>query len=142
MESSDWGYVAPNFQVIEDYLRQARVLICPTDVAKTEATNILQIHNQNVSYFVGLDAGTNAAASILTGDRHLQANGKPVNPGLFVYSTNLSMEWTRELHSKRSTVPVGIMTFLDGHGEGVRGVNKLNSIFQQQGSISNRLAVP
>jgi len=141
MESSDWGYVAPNFQVLGDYLKQTRVFICPTDVAKTEATNNMPIHNQNVSHFVELDASTNAAASILTGDRHLQANGKPVNPGLFVYSTNLSMEWTRELHGKSSSGPFGVMTFIDGHGQIIRGA-QLNSVFQQQGSITNRLAVP
>jgi prepilin-type N-terminal cleavage/methylation domain-containing protein len=144
MESSDWGYVAPNFNAVADYVKNPHVFVCPTDEARTEATNNAQLHNDNASYFVGLDQGTNISASILTGDRHLQSNGKPVKPGLFVYSNNLnsfSMDWTRELHGKSSTTPFGILSFDDGHVEMVRGY-KLNSIFQRQGSITNRLCVP
>jgi hypothetical protein len=105
------------------------------------ATNNAQLHNQNVSYFVELDASTNNAASILTGDRHLEANSRPVKPGLLIYSNGINMNWTRELHGKVSTAPIGVLSFVDGHAEVVRGIN-LNSIFQRQGSITNRLAIP
>lgn len=135
------GYVAPNFNAVANYIKNPRVFVCPTDEVKTVATNNAQLHNQNVSYFVGLNSGTNDAVSILTGDRHLQANGKPVKPGLFVYSNNLPMNWTLELHGKVKTAPIGIVGFMDGHIETIRGYN-LNSIFQRQGSITNRLCVP
>jgi len=141
MESSDWGYAAPNFNAVADYIRDPRIFVCPTDEAKTKATNNAQLHNQNVSYFVNLDTSTNAQVSILTGDRHLQRNDKPVKPGLFIYSNRYSMDWTRELHGKGSTAPFGILSFVDGHVEMARGY-ELNAIFQRQGSFTNRLLVP
>ena len=141
IEFSNLDYPAQVFDAISNYAHEPRVFVCPTDVTKTAATNQTQLHNQNTSYFLELDAGTNQAVSILTGDRHLQTNHKPVKPGLFVYSNNLEMGWTRELHGKVQTAPIGVACFLDGHGETIRGIN-LNSIFQRQGSITNRLAVP
>jgi hypothetical protein len=141
MESSDWGYVAPNFNAVAAYIKNPHVFVCPTDEARTEATNNAPLHNQNVSYFVGLDTNINAPVSILTGDRHLQKNAKPVKPGLFVYSKGFSMDWTKELHGKSPTVPFGVLSFLDGHAELVRGY-ELNSIFQRQDSFTNRLCIP
>ncbi len=141
MESADWGYDAPNFNAATNYIKNPSVFKCPTDDAKIPATNNVQLHNQNISYFVGLDASTNATASILTGDRHLQSSGKPVKPGLFVYSNSYFMDWTLELHGKSSTTSMGVLSFIDGHCEMVRGIN-LNSIFQRQGLITNRLCIP
>jgi prepilin-type N-terminal cleavage/methylation domain-containing protein len=141
MEFADRGYAAPNFRVLSDYLKQTRPFVCPTDEIKSIATNQQQFDNQNLSYFVSFDAGTNDAASILTGDRHLEDNGKPVKPGLLIYSNGISMNWTFELHGKVKTAPVGVLTFVDGHGQIVHGTN-LNSIFQQQVSITNCFAIP
>ena len=140
LEFSDQGYVASSFSVIKDYIREPSVFVCPSDEAKLTATNDASIQNQNISYFVKIDCGTNGTTSILTGDRHLQTNYKPVKPGLFVYSNKLVMNWTRELHGKASTT-AGVLSFGDGHGQVVRGTN-LNFIFQQEGSISSRLNVP
>jgi hypothetical protein len=144
MESSDRGYAAPNFSVVTDYIKNPQVFVCPTDETKIMATNLVQIHNQNISYFVGLDQGTNAPESILTGDRHLQANGKAVKFGLFVYLNSFSMGWTRELHAKNGNAPFGVLSFADGHAEIVRTTsgNNLNSIFLRQGSITNRFCFP
>lgn len=141
MEFLDRGYAASNFNVVDDYIKQPRVFVCPTDESKTVATNDAQFHDNNISYFVELDSGTSPAVSILTGDRHLQTKQKPVKPGLFVYSNSLSMDWTLELHSKVKTAPIGVVCFVDGHGEIIRG-HDLNSVFLRQGSISNRLAIP
>jgi type II secretory pathway pseudopilin PulG len=141
MESSDRGYAAPDFSAVADYIKNPDVFVCPTDEAKTEATNSAQLHNQNVSYFVALEAATNSAVSILTGDRHLQANGNQVKPGLFVYSNNFQMSRTRELHTKSYNAPCGVLSFADGHDEMVRG-DHLNSVFQRQGMVFSRLAVP
>jgi hypothetical protein len=141
MESSDWGNDAANFNAVDDYIKQPRIFVCPTDAAKTVATNDALFHNQNISYFVALDSGASPAVSILTGDRHLRANQKPVKPGLFVYSKDISMDWTLELHGKVKTAPVGVASFVDGHGEIIHGYD-LNSVFLRQGSNSNRLDVP
>src|SRR5665213_585927 len=91
MEYASRGYVAPNFQALSDYLKSPTAFVCPTDKIKTVATNDTQFNNQNVSYFAAFDASTNSAVSILTGDRHLEKNGKPVKAGSFIYLTNIAM---------------------------------------------------
>ena len=131
----------PHFRALSAYLgKQARVFICPTDKATQEAANYAQLLDTNISYFLDLDVGTNSA-SILTGDRHLEANGKAVYQGLFIYSTNAVLNWTRELHGKVRNGPIGVLSFADGHAEAVKTAN-LNTVFQRQGSVSERLAVP
>jgi prepilin-type processing-associated H-X9-DG protein len=90
---------------------------------------------------VALDAATNSATSILTGDRHLQANGKPVKQGLFIYSTNTVLNWTRELHSKVQNGPIGGLSFADGHVQFTRMAD-LNSSFRNQRLTTNRIIVP
>ena len=140
MEYDERGYAAPNFQILSNYLPSPEIFICPTDKSKTIATNFAHFNNQNVSYFIALDLGTNQAASILTGDRHLENNGNPLKPGLFVYSNGCAMNWTHELHGNVPK-PIGCLSFVDGHIEAVRD-ETLTSIFLSQGSATNRLAVP
>ena len=145
MESAARGYVAPNFQILSNYLGKPNVLVCPTDKNKTVASNFAHLDNQNVSYFNVLDPSTNLAVgvpavSILTGDRHLECNSKPLKPGLFVYSNGFAMNWTHELHGN-GRMPFGCLSFVDGHAQAVNG-ESLTSVFQSQGSATNRLAVP
>jgi prepilin-type N-terminal cleavage/methylation domain-containing protein len=139
MEASARGDAAADFNLLQTYIKQPWIFICPTDLIKIAATNQTPIENQNLSYFVGIDGTTNAAIDILTGDRHLQANGAPVKPGLFTYTTNAVMNWTSELHS--AFKPAGALSFYDGHCEMLRGVN-LDSTFQRQNLATARYAVP
>jgi prepilin-type N-terminal cleavage/methylation domain-containing protein len=137
MEYAARGYAAPNFQILSDLTKWTQVFICPADKTKTAADDYTHFNNQNVSYFVNVDAVTNNPSfSILAGDRNLQANGQPVKPGLFELATNLEMSWTRELH-----LGGGCLAFEDGHIEFVR-TNNLNSFVQQQRLATNRLCVP
>jgi prepilin-type N-terminal cleavage/methylation domain-containing protein len=140
LEAAARGYAAANFKCLESYIRSMPVFICPTDTNRVQAVDYSQFKNRNVSYFVSLDGGTNPANSILTGDRHLASNGKPVNPGLFTYTTNSIMNWTHELHANVKN-QVGVLSFADGHCEVVRDTG-LGSIFQREGLATNRLAVP
>jgi len=141
MEAANRGYAAANFQVSSNYIRWPQVLVCPTDKARNTATNVAQLRNQNISYFVALGSNTNVANNILTGDRHLEANGKPAEPGLFVYSTNLTMNWTHELHDNVKNSTFGCFSFADGHAERIMDKG-LNSIFQREGLATNRLCIP
>ncbi len=141
MESSEKGVVAPNYSALLAYVHQPRTFVCPTDPARTVATNQANVLDQNASYFIGLDAGTNEAAVILTGDRHLKAGGVPVQPGLFVYSNGLAMDWTRELHDKIRYAPLGVMSFQDGHAMAVHGTNT-DFTFQNEGLATSRFAIP
>ena len=141
MEYAARGYAAPNFQVLSNYLQLPIVFICPTDKSKVAATNYIQFNNQNTSYFVAFDFGTNNSVSILTGDRNLESNGKPAKPGSFIYSANANMNWTPELHNNLKNWAAGVLSFNDGHAEATKVAN-LNSIFQREGLATNHLAVP
>jgi len=141
LEAATRDYAAPNFQCLSDFIRTPNVFICRTDTNRIQATNFTQFRNQNVSYLASLDAGSNAANSILTGDRNLANNNKPLNPGLFTYSRASDMNWTRELHGGNPKYTLGVFSFNDGHVEAVKGVN-LNSIFQRENLATNRLIIP
>jgi len=143
MDDAARGYAAPNFQVLSDYLKSPTVFICPTDKSKVASANYNQFNNQNVSYFIAIDAATNSTVSIFTGDRHLENNGKPVKPGLFVYSNKAVINWTHELHEIRSTqiLSSGVISFADCHAERILGAS-LNSIFQRENLATNYFAVP
>ena len=141
MESVGNNRVFPHFRVLEPYLgKQARLLICPSDKTKHLATNYSQILDENISYFLNLDAATNSS-SILIGDRNLEANYKAVSPGLFVYSTNLILNWTHELHGENQNTTRGVLCFADGHTEYIQQ-KSLNPIFQKQAAVTNRLVIP
>src|SRR5579863_5265681 len=106
MEASARGDVVAGYKTLQGYLQWPPVFVCPTDPSRTAATNFLSLGNQNLSYFINFDGvarATNAFAGIMTGDRHLSADGTPVKPGLFTYSTNMVMGWTTELHSLAAT---------------------------------------
>lgn len=135
------GRAADHFLTLSNYLKNARLLVCPTDPARHATNSYSGLGNQNLSYFAGVDAITNNPYSILSGDRHLQVNGQPVKPGLLVLSNGSSFGWTKELHARDSPSPVGNLSFADGHVESVRAV-KLSSYFERQPAATNRLVIP
>jgi prepilin-type N-terminal cleavage/methylation domain-containing protein len=141
LEAADRGYAAASFGCLSNYLRTTSLFVCYSDSNRFSSTSFARFNDLNLSYFVSLDAATNAADSILTGDRHLAANGKPVNAGLFVNTPGSKMNWTHELHSANPTIILGIFSFEDGHAQVVRDAD-LNSTFLRENLGTNRLAVP
>ena len=94
----------------------------------------------HISYFVSLDARISLSNTILAGDRNIQADGHEIQPGLFVVTTNVFLEWTREIHSRNFTVRCGNILFADGHTETLW--ENLNTLAQRQDIATNRLAIP
>jgi hypothetical protein len=142
MERVADGQAAAQFQVLSPYTNiNPSAFRCPTDKSRIPATKHAGLSNTNLSYFINLDSVTNSPAGILAGDRHLQADGKPVAPGLFSWTTNQVIGWTRELHGSSKSPTAGILGFADGHTEAVRD-HQLNSVFQRDGLSAKRLVVP
>jgi prepilin-type N-terminal cleavage/methylation domain-containing protein len=132
--------VFPCYRPLSNYLGQATGLfLCPTDGDRSPATTFPQIVDTNISYFLNRDA-VPGGLSILGGDRHLEADGKPLGHGSFIYSTNLVMRWTKELHNAPNG-PVGVLSFADGHVQAARR-DELNAIFQNQQRATNHLVIP
>ena len=135
------GHAASQFRAAADYyLKNFNAFVCGSDKKRNAVTNFATLTDANISYFAAFGLGTNQAAALLTGDRHLISHGRPVPSGLFTYSNGITMNWSRELHGNIK-MPFGNLSFADGHAQGVRGAD-LTSIFERPGLATNLLAVP
>jgi prepilin-type N-terminal cleavage/methylation domain-containing protein/prepilin-type processing-associated H-X9-DG protein len=99
-----------HFQAVSNELVVSKLLICPADT-RLPAVNLSVLQNQNVSYFVGVDADYGKADSILAGDRNI-ANVPPSNPSIVHGGIGNRLRWTRELHELKGNV-----LFADAHVE-------------------------
>ena len=128
------------YSTLGPYLgKNPQVLICPTDKTRQAATNFSALTNTNISYFLNSDAVTNLN-SILSGDRNLEFNRKPINPGIFIQTTNAILKWTAGFHGAQDK-PLGVISFADGHAQIVRQEN-LNRTLQNQPLATNRFCFP
>ena len=112
---------ADSFLKLVSYLHQPDIFICPTDKARqVSETNYSSFSNTNLSYFAALQSSftptSNSITLVLAGDRHLALNNQPVKAGLLNVTNATELSWTKELHfTKKTTKPVGILLFADGH---------------------------
>jgi type II secretory pathway pseudopilin PulG len=130
--------------ITTDFLKSARVFVCPTDKSRLEATNVITLNNSNLSYFVSMSASLkppSPSSTILAGDRHLSLNNQAVKSRLFETTNYAALGWTTELHNNKKNVALGVLVFADGHGEIVKST-KLAEVFQRQSLATNRLAIP
>jgi hypothetical protein len=134
------GLASAQFLTIGTYLgNQPQVLICPSDKARRAATKFSTLTNINISYFLNLDAITNAN-SILTGDRNLEFAWKPINSGILVQTTNTMLKWSEGFHQAQGK-PSGIFSFADAHAQYIRQ-DYLNQTLQSQPLATNRFCFP
>ena len=84
------------FQVMSNELSTPRILVCPADT-RTAAANFIRLKNQNVSYFVGLDANDAHPQRFLSGDRNITGPAAPEN-GILKLVPGGSVSWTAEIH--------------------------------------------
>jgi hypothetical protein len=135
------GLASTYFQTLSVYLgNQPNPMICFSDKTRHAAPNFSGLQNENISYFLNLDAATNAAG-ILTGDRHLEVNGNIVNSGQLACSTNSILSWAGGFHLDVHGRPIGGLSFADGHAQFV-GADGLNLLFRSQSRAMSRLCVP
>ena len=82
-----------HFLVMSNELSTPRILFCPADT-RIAANNFNRLNNQNVSYFVGLDANDSEPQRFLDGDRNITADNEPVN-GILKLVPGQRVSWTR-----------------------------------------------
>ena len=134
------GSAAAQFQILSSYLsKRPGLLVCPVDKTRHPAANFSELKNENISYFVNLDAITNVN-SILSGDRHLGLGGKTASAGIFVQTTNMPFTWSGGFHGGPGK-PYGVLSFGDGHAQVVRATD-LNLLLQAQPLETNRFCFP
>jgi len=85
-----------HFQVMSNELNTPKILVCPADM-RAAAANFVRLKNQNVSYFVGLDAVDTEPQRFLDGDRNISADNEPEN-GILKLVPGQRVSWTETIH--------------------------------------------
>jgi type II secretory pathway pseudopilin PulG len=124
------------FQVMSNELSTPRILVCPADT-RTAAANFVRLRNQNVSYFVGLDANDAYPHRFLSGDRNITGPAAPEN-GILKLVPGGSVSWTAEIH-----VNQGNLGLADGSAWQYSN-SQLREALQKSGDKADtwRLALP
>jgi prepilin-type processing-associated H-X9-DG protein len=124
-----------HFQVMSNELSTPKILVCPAD-ERMIAPNFTGLGNSNISYFLSLDAQDSFPRAMLAGDRNLMASGIPVGSGLLELTTNMTVDWTAQIHRG-----VGNAAFGDGSVEQLTGA-QLQREVGDSGLVTNRLLIP
>jgi len=137
MEFVDGPFAFRHFQVMSNELSTPRILLCSSDKTRRCATNFGADFNSNskISYLVGVDAATNMANMLLSGDRNIQSDAK-LQRGILVITTNQYVRWTKEIHRGNGNV-----LLLDGSVQQLTSA-ALNGALKGTGVATNRLAIP
>jgi type II secretory pathway pseudopilin PulG len=102
MEYSTGADTFRHFQVMSNELSTPRILICPADT-RIVANDFVRLENQNVSYFVDLDANDNFPQRFLDGDRNITGDSEPEN-GILKLVPGQSASWTETIHVNQGNV--------------------------------------
>jgi prepilin-type processing-associated H-X9-DG protein len=124
-----------SFRVMSNELNTAAVLHCPAD-NREPAGGFVTLSNNNLSYFVGLDADESRPRMFLAGDRNLATNGVDVVPGLVIFTPDLSVGWSATMHNGRGNFGLADGSVQTGSG------GTLQAYLSRTGTNENRLAVP
>lgn len=157
MEAIISGNVAAVFQVMSNELSTPKILFCPTDKKRIQATTFnrsdtsigkwrggtLFSNNTNLSYFVSLDAKDISPEMFLSGDDNFLVGGNgggyggtPVTPGILSLTTNTPVAWNDTRHLKQGNVGLA-----DGSVQGFSST-ALRKALANTGVETNRLAMP
>ena len=91
-----------HFQVMSNELSTPKILICPADT-RTAANNFTRLKNQNISYFVGLEANDMNPQMFLDGDRNITGGSEPQN-GILKLVPGGPASWTAAIHNNQGNV--------------------------------------
>ena len=129
------GNLISNFMIAAREIGDPRVLVCPSDERRKQATAFASVTTNNISYFLNVDAAARYPAGIFAGDRDLTTNGSLVGPGLRAIPDPNAIGWASVIHKNGGNVAL-----VDGsvHQVMVHGFRK---ILESTG-ITNRLIIP
>jgi len=99
-----------HFQPLERELVTPKLLICPAD-SRLPASNFIGLRNDNLSYFVSLDATYGQVNVLLAGDRNITSDPAS-RRSRYRLEASHGLRWTGELHRFR-----GNLLFADGRVE-------------------------
>jgi competence protein ComGC len=134
MEYAEDGNAFRHFQVMSNELSTPKILVCPAD-DRTAAASFARLKNQNVSYFVGLDATEVRPQMLLTGDRNVTNGMAPVRSVLEL-RPGIPAGWTEAMHNGQGNVGLS-----DGSVQQV-SIPGLQQMLKNTDDSTNRVALP
>lgn len=117
MEWTMTGFLSPHFQVMSNELSTPKLLVCPNDVKREAATNFSVLADENVSYFLNLDAADDAYAGILGGDGNLR-NPAMTGTRIVRLQAGGTLGWSAQVHRHQGTLLFAdgsVAQFANGH---------------------------
>jgi prepilin-type processing-associated H-X9-DG protein len=149
MELVSSGLVFPHFLVMSNELSTPKILICPegprgwsnsastfSGVRPPDPFNVPFTNDNQVSYFVGVDADPSQPSMVLVGDEDIGIGGVQLRHGLQHVWTNSAVSWIKPRHSGGGNVGLADGSVQQVSSAGLRG------LLVQTGVATNRLAVP
>jgi prepilin-type processing-associated H-X9-DG protein len=147
LEFANGGVAFESFLVMSNELSTPKILVCPADsdrmrrvansFARTRLAGEIPLTNDNqISYFIGVDASTSSPSMFLCGDRNLALDGVPALHGLQLFPTNRFATWTEILHKGQGNVGMS-----DGSVQQLSS-SRLRQALSETGQSTNRLAIP
>lgn len=123
-----------HYLLLTNELTTPKLLWCPSDSQRKPATAwgpnpadrraVVFASNQNLSYFLGLNAYETHPETILAGDRNLTTNGLALGPGRHVFAATTQFGFTKTMHNL-----AGNILLADGSVQQVTS-GRLNEQFQ------------
>jgi prepilin-type processing-associated H-X9-DG protein len=130
------GETFRHFEVMSNELNTPKILVCPTDKQRVAADRFTSaLNNNNVSYFVGIDAEDSAPDRFLAGDRNI-LGGTVTGTNLVEFSSTNGVGWGSDLHKGQGNVGLA-----DGSVQGFSS-SALRKGLVNTGLATNRLAMP
>ncbi len=140
MELNESGQVFRHFLAMTNEMSTPKILVCPEDTKRKRAESWIGFSgNNNLSYFVGLEADETKPQTILSGDRNI-TGGVLTNGNLMLCRSNTVLTWTTAIHNQNGDVALG-----DGSVQQVSDMalqEKFQSEFQSVTNEVIRLAIP
>lgn len=133
-ECAEDGNAFRHFQVMSNELGTPKILVCPAD-NRTAGASFARLKNQNVSYFVGLDAEEVQPQMLLTGDRNV-TNGTAPEQSVLKLVPDEPAGWTEAMHNGNGNVGMA-----DGSVQQVT-IDGLRNAIKHSGDATNRIALP
>ena len=128
-----------HFRVLTNELEHPRLLVCPSD-ARKPAVSIQSVTNENLSYFLNLDASPVLPNAFLSGDRLLIGNPQRME-GLLIPGGNGCFQWNSNLHNRTSQQPEGNIVMSDGSVSQLTS-QELTKQFTNRHNSKNRFLFP
>jgi hypothetical protein len=123
--------------MMSNELNSPKILVCPEDLGRSRATAFDQtFSNNNLSYFLGLDADETNPNSLLSGDRNLSTN-TTILSGLVTLQNSKQVNWAPGIHEERGNVGLA-----DGSAQQVSTKSIRSMMDDRKIVIPARLLIP